>query len=118
MPFRALPAQQMDGAGRSGILRPAKAPVVGHGAHARIAVGDPRVQVGAAPAQRVQAAQHVAADRDVDCAPFEQIELERLAVGGCGKEAREARDLTAVELLGQIEQWRESLSGGLRGSQG
>ena len=43
-----------------------------HGAHAGVTVGDERVQVGTAPAQRVQAAQHVVADRDVHGAQFER----------------------------------------------
>jgi hypothetical protein len=43
------------------------------------------MQVGAAPAQRIQAAQHVVADRDVDCTQLERVELEGLAVVGGGQ---------------------------------
>ena len=71
------------------------------------------MQVGTAPAQRIQAAQHVVADRDVDGAQFEQVELEGLAVVRRGQEARDARDLAGVARLGQLQQPREGLGAGL-----
>ena len=61
-----------------------------HGTHARVTVGNERVQVGTAPAQRVQAAQHVVADGDVDGAQLERVELEGLAVVGRREEAGDA----------------------------
>lgn len=54
-------------------------------------VGDERVQIGPAPAQGIQTAQHVVADRDVHGAQLEQVELAGLAVVTGGQEASDAR---------------------------
>ena len=101
--------------------RPTQAPQLDHGAHARVSVGDQRVQVGAAPAQRVEAAQHVVADGDVDGAKLEGVQLEGLAVVGRGEEASDARDLAGVAGFGELQQPREGLgafAGGLAGAGG
>jgi hypothetical protein len=83
-----------------------QAPPLDDCAHAGVAVGDERVQVGTAPAQRVQAAQHVGADRDVDGAQLEQVEGVGLPVVAGGQEARDAQDLAGVSRLGQLQQPR------------
>ena len=87
---------------------PAQTPAIDHRAHAGVTVGNQRVQVGTAPAQRIQAAQHVVADGDVDGAQLEQVEREGLAVVGGGDEACDARDLAGVARL------RRAAAGGRR----
>jgi len=96
-------------------LRPAPAATVGDGAPAHIAIVNQGVQIGAAPAQRVQAAQHVVVDGDFHRAELEQVELEGLAVVGGGQEARDARDSARVALFGQREQARTGLGASLCG---
>ena len=59
------------------------------------------MQFGLAPAQRVDAQQHVVADGFVDRAQLEQIEGEGLAVVGRGDEERDAPDLAGVTGFGE-----------------
>ena len=117
---RALrPALWPSAATRSRGVRPAKSPLVDDGAHAGVIVGNQRVQVGTAPAQRVQAAQHVVTDRDVDGAKLEGVQLEGLAVVGRCEETSNARDLAGVAGFGELQQTRESLgafAGGFAGA--
>ena len=67
------------------------------------------MQVGAAQPQGVQAAQHVVADRNVDSAKLEEVELEGMAVVCGGQESRDARDRARVARLGKLQQARECL---------
>ena len=99
----AVPSQSLT-------LWPAQPPALSHGAHTGVTVGNQRVQVGLAPAKGIQAAQHVVADRDVDSAKLEQVELEGLAVVRGGQEARDAWDLAGVAGLGKLKQTGKSLS--------
>lgn len=73
------------------------------------------MQVGATPAQRVEALQHVVADRDIGGAQLEHVERKRLPVVQRCKEAHDAADLSGVALVGQAPQARERLRAGGRG---
>jgi hypothetical protein len=79
------PALWPSAATRSRGVRPAKSPPVDDGTHAGVTTGNQHVQVGTAPAQRVQAAQHVVADRDVDGAKLEGVQLEGLGNAQVGQ---------------------------------
>ena len=66
----------MRAGGVSAVVRPLQAPAVDDQPHARVAVRHEHVQVGTGPAQRVETAQHVVADLDVERAQVEQVEGE------------------------------------------